>query len=102
EVLLAAIDGFEFQKLRLDAQIAEIKQQLSGGDDASESPAPKSGRKKFSAAARKRMAASQKARWAKIKGGAAPAAKAAAPAPMKPRRSATPLSAWTPMPLFES
>ena len=86
EVLLAAIDGFEFQKLRIDAQIAEIKQLLDGDSAPAAPEAPKAGRKKFSAAARKRMAASQKARWAKIKGESEPSEKAPAAKAGKPKR----------------
>src|SRR5580704_3275203 len=84
EILAAAIEGFEAQKARLDARIAEIRQKLSGG--ASEAPAssaaPASGRKrrKMSAAARKRIADAQKKRWAAVrKESAAPAAKVEAP-----------------------
>ena len=90
ELLIAAIDGFEFQKLRIDAQIAEIQHLLDGESptksEAPKSEAPKSGRKKFSAAARRRMAASQKARWAKIKGESAPAPKAVTSKASKPKR----------------
>ena len=92
ELLLAAIDGFEFQKLRIDAQIVEIQQQLDGDHAGPTAPAleiPKSGRKKFSAAARRKMAASQKDRWAKKKGEAAPTERAAAPA----ERAASPKAA---------
>ena len=31
EILTAAIDGFEMQKTRMDARIAEILQMLDGG-----------------------------------------------------------------------
>ena len=31
-ILLAAIEGFEQQKLRIDVQIAELRAMLSGGD----------------------------------------------------------------------
>ena len=57
EIITAAIDGFEAQKHRIDTQIAELRAILSPGPAETaatpEAPAPK--RKKFSAAARKRM-----------------------------------------------
>lgn len=86
DILAAAIEGFEAQKTRLDARIAEIRQKL-GGVARSEEPAataPENGRKrrKMSAAARKRIADAQKKRWAAVKkesGSPASAAKSAAP-----------------------
>jgi hypothetical protein len=87
EILGAAIDGFEGQKKRIDAQIAELRGMLSGGPvesaAAPETPAKKS---KISAAARRRMALAQKARWAKIKGESAQSAPAATPEPPRPKR----------------
>jgi hypothetical protein len=64
DILAAAIEGFEDQKKRIDAQIAEIRQLLAGG--ATEPTAkPESGkRRKVSAAGRKRMAEAQRKRWA--------------------------------------
>jgi hypothetical protein len=68
EILTAALEGFEAQKKRVDAQIAEIKRALHGGGAvaavSSETAKPK---RKVSAAARKRMAAAQRKRWAAIK-----------------------------------
>ena len=86
EILAAAIEGFEAQKKRLDAQIAELRQQLTGGR-AQPAAKPEAGRKrrKVSAAGRKRMAEAQRKRWAARKqSGAAP--KAAKPAAQKPKR----------------
>jgi len=86
-VILAAIQGFEGQKAQIDQQIAELLGLLSDGSrpvaTAPEPAAPK--RKKFSAAARRKMAMSQKARWAKIRGESQPAV-AASPEPAKPKR----------------
>ena len=31
QIILAAIDGFEAQKLRIDAQIAQLREMLDGG-----------------------------------------------------------------------
>jgi hypothetical protein len=68
EIIHAAIEGFESQKRRIDAQIDELRQLLKDHRAAptvdGESAQP---RRKMSAAARKRIAAAQKARWAKAK-----------------------------------
>jgi hypothetical protein len=81
EVIEAAIAGFEGQKHHIDAQIAELRAMLNGGHAApsarTEATAPK---RKFSAAAVKRMREAQQRRWAKVRGESAPMAKAAAPA----------------------
>ena len=66
EVITAAIDGFEEQKKRINAQIAELRQMLTGGvssDGADLSRATTRGRR-MSAAARARIAAAQRKRWA--------------------------------------
>jgi hypothetical protein len=87
-VIEAAIVGFEHQKTQIDNQIAELRAMLSGGSAEPTAATPEAGpgkRKQFSPAARRRMALAQKARWAKIKGEAEPAAPATTPAP-KPRR----------------
>ena len=68
EILLAAIEGFETQKTRIDAQIAELRQMLEGGSagtTATSKVVP--GKRKVSAAARRRMALGQKKRWAATK-----------------------------------
>jgi hypothetical protein len=70
EILYAAIDGFEIQKARIEAQIAEIRQLLEGAPApaavADESPSP-SKRRKISKAGRAAIAAAQKKRWAESK-----------------------------------
>jgi hypothetical protein len=80
EIITAAIEGFEAQKTRIDAQIAELRAVLTGGstEPAAPSESPTRKRKRFSAASRRKMAMAQKARWAKIKGESEP------PAPAKP------------------
>ena len=69
EIVMAAIDGFEQQKQRIDTQIAELRAMLPGGATGAavslEAPVAK---RRVSAAGRRRMALAQKARWAKIKG----------------------------------
>jgi cell division septum initiation protein DivIVA len=90
EVVKAAIDGFTAQKAQLNQQIAELRTMLNGGSPqaapASE-PTPRRQRK-MSAAARRRIAMAQKARWAKVRGesGSRPA-KVKAP---KPKRRISP------------
>jgi len=91
KIIEAAIDGFEAQKKTIDAQIAELRATLTGTPKASTPAMPtKPGRRKWSAAARKRMKEIQLARWAKIKGKskAAPEAKPAKTARPKPHFSA--------------
>ena len=81
EIINAAIEGFESQKRKLDAQIAELRSMLDGNqpEPAAMVEAGPRKRKKFSAAARRKMALAQKARWAKIKGESGPAQPAIAP-----------------------
>ena len=64
-IINAAIEGFECQKQRIDAQIAELRAMLpgAGNDSASESPANRPSRK-MSAAGRKAIAEAQRKRWA--------------------------------------
>jgi hypothetical protein len=91
-IIEAAIDGFESQKQRIDVQIAELRAMLTGAPETAQEAPAKGMRRKFSAAARKRMREAQQARWAKIKGTApvpaakAPATKTAAKAPAKAAR----------------
>ena len=70
EIIIAAITGFESQKTKIDDQIAELRAMLPGGttQTAATPEAPTGKRKKFSAAARKRMKEAQQRRWAKIRG----------------------------------
>lgn len=89
EILTAAIDGFEIQKARIDAQIAEIRQLLEGSPApaavASEKPSTVSKvsakRRKMSKAGRAAIAAAQRKRWADLK-----KAPAAAEAPKQKKR----------------
>ena len=82
-IIEAAIAGFEAQKEKINAQIAELKALRSGDGSSAPSPAtePKSGTKrKFSAAALKNMRKAQQLRWAKAKGApTAPVTKTAKP-----------------------
>jgi hypothetical protein len=87
EIAAAAIDGYELQKTRIDAKIAELRAMLPAGSTqtAATPEAPTRKRKKFSAASRRKMALAQKARWARIKGESEPSAQSAPEAP-KPKR----------------
>ena len=86
-IITAAIEGFESQKRRIDDQIAELRAMLPGGpgQDATTPAAPGRKRRKFSAAARRRMKEAQKRRWAKIRRESEPPAPAS-PEPAKPKR----------------
>ena len=68
EIIAAAIDGFESQKNRIDAQIGELRVMLNGKHPASAASEPaKRKRRKMSAAGRRRIAAAQRQRWAPTK-----------------------------------
>src|SRR5260370_18608596 len=87
-IILAAIEGFESQKQKLDAEIAALRAMLSGGstEPAATPEAPTLKRRKFSAAARQRMKAAQQHRWAKIKGESEPPSEPVIPQATKPKR----------------
>ena len=65
EIIAAAIAGFEEQKERLNAQIAELRQLLttSAADGSGATPVGR----RMSAAARAKIAAAQRKRWAVAK-----------------------------------
>jgi hypothetical protein len=63
EIFVAAIAGFEEQKKRLNARIAELRQMLSPGATKGSAPVPKE-RRRMSSEARARIAAAQRKRWA--------------------------------------
>jgi len=87
EIIHAAIEGFESQKRRIDSQIEELRQLLNGGSaDTGAESGPPARKRKISAAGRRRMAAAQKARWAKIRGEAEPASSLAATKPARQKR----------------
>jgi hypothetical protein len=88
EVLLAAIQGFQSQKKHIDTQIAELR-QLQNGNRAELAAAPQvraHKRRKFSAAARRRMREAQQRRWAAVRGETQPSKPAAGKAPARKRR----------------
>jgi len=69
DLIAAAVEGYESQKVRIDQRIAELRALLPGG--RTEAPAtpetPKLKRRKLSAAARARIAEAQRKRWAEAK-----------------------------------
>jgi hypothetical protein len=69
EILTAALEGYEAQKTRIDAHIAEIRSLLGGGRTGADSSDAGKPKRKVSASARRRMARAQKLRWKKIKQG---------------------------------
>jgi len=86
DILAAAVIGFEAQKSAIENKIAEIRLMLDGGgSEPATSSETRKPRKKRSAAARRKMALAQKARWAKIKQVSAP--QPARPAAKKPKRT---------------
>ena len=84
ETIAAAIDGYEFQKSRIQTRIAELRAMLSEGQAQPATLEPKKRkRRKMSAAGRARIAEAQRKRWAKIQGESEPSA---TPEPPKPKR----------------
>ena len=81
EILTAAIDGFEAQKSRMDAKIAELRAMLSGGpaEPAAAPPAPKRKKRRLSAAGRRAIVEATKRRWAAIRAEKEKASQAVAP-----------------------
>jgi hypothetical protein len=86
EIIAAAIEGFEAQKKRIDAQIADLRSILIDGitETAAAPEAAPRKRGKFSDATRLKMKEAQQRRWARIKGEAEPATSAVVPT--KPKR----------------
>jgi hypothetical protein len=86
EIITAAILGFEQQMRQIDTKIGELRSLLPGGpaEPTATQEAPARKRKKFSAAARRRMKEAQQRRWAKIRGESEPPEPTQKPA--KPKR----------------
>src|SRR6267142_2627553 len=85
DILSAALEGFEAQKNRIDARIAEILQMLGGSTAPAALTDTGKPRKKRSAAVRRKMALAQRARYAELKQGSA--TQPSAPATKKPKRT---------------
>ncbi len=84
-IITAAIEGFESQKAQIDAQIAELRQMLSGPSaKTAVAPEPaKRKRRKMSAAGRARIAEAQRKRWAASRKASEPSAPKVAPKPKR-------------------
>jgi hypothetical protein len=83
EILNAAIAGFEQQRIHIDSQIAELRATLDGNSAKPTAGTPGPPKRKVSAAARRRMALGQKARWAKLKGTSEPQTETVAARPKR-------------------
>ena len=87
EIIIAAIEGFEAQKFRIDSQIADLRGILDGDRSVPGAGSePEKPRRKMSAAARKRIAAAQRKRWAESKKQAETPARQVIPEALKPKR----------------
>ena len=64
EILAAAVEGFELRKLRIDAQIAQVRQLMNGHQPvaAGKAEPQKRARRKMSAAGRKAISDAQRKR----------------------------------------
>jgi hypothetical protein len=74
-LLAMALVGYEVEKKKIEERIKEIRAKLSGAKLAAKESAPEPGetpkRRKLSKAARQRIAAAQKKRWAEHRNAAA-------------------------------
>jgi|SoiMethySBSTD1v2_1073268.scaffolds.fasta_scaffold1156060_1 hypothetical protein len=87
DILAAAIEGLEARKKRIDAQIAELRQLMTGGSsEPTATPEPGHKPRKMSAAGRKRIAEAQRKRWAAARKESGMAAKTAKPVAKKAKR----------------
>lgn len=66
-IIEAAIDGFEAKKLRIDAQIAELRAMLNGSPVPRATATKTTAKRKMSPATIRRMREGQQRRWAKAK-----------------------------------
>jgi hypothetical protein len=68
DMLAMALVGYEVEKKKIEERIKELRARLGGSKVAAKADAPEAGeghkRRKLSKAARKRIAAAQKKRWA--------------------------------------
>jgi len=85
DIIAAAIEGFEVQKSRIDAKIAELRAMLSGGRTEPVATAEKPRKKRrMSAAGRRAIGEATRRRWAAIRAEKEKANQA--PAPKKTAR----------------
>ena len=84
EIIEAAIEGLEVKKVRIDAQLVELRGMLNGGSSAPPARTTRGGKRHFSEEALRRMREAQQRRWARVRGESQPSAK---PTPaVKPKR----------------
>ena len=89
EQFVALRAALQQEKATIEARLAEITQALSASGAATPVVTTSPGKRHFSAATKAKMAAAQKARWAKLKGEqAAPVTTTAAPTKAKRKYSA--------------
>jgi hypothetical protein len=87
DILVAAIEGFESQKRRLDDQIAELRRMMSATPaQSTAAPPARKGARKLSADARARIGEAQRKRWAAQKAAEPATAATKAPASKRKRR----------------
>ena len=81
EILAAALEGFEAQKIRLDTKITVLRTMLSGGptEPTAKPEAPKRKKRRLSAAGRRAIIEAAKRRWAMIRAEKEKASQVAAP-----------------------
>src|SRR5260370_39062210 len=74
EIIEAAITGFEAQKQRIDAQIAELRAMQTSSSNGSVPRKSSTNKRRMSAAGRRAIAEGQRKRWAAARSGTAPKA----------------------------
>lgn len=67
EVLEMALEGFRLQKLKIDAQMADVQAQLADLEGGTTNLVVLKPKRQISAAARARMGAAQRRRWAAVR-----------------------------------
>jgi hypothetical protein len=87
-IILAAIEGFEAQKKRIDEQVRELRQILNGGPqtEPSETAPPKRKKRRLSAAGRRAIAEATRRRWAAVRAAKERTSKQSAVPPKAVRR----------------
>ena len=90
EILAAALEGFEAQKIRLDTKITVLRTMLSGGpkEPTAKPEAPKRKKRRLSAAGRQAIIDAAKRRWAMIRAERQKASQVAAPKKTAPKKAA--------------
>jgi hypothetical protein len=82
--LEAALIGFQQMRRNVEEKIADIRRQLDSGDGLPAAAPSQTGRRIVSPAARGRMAAAQRKRWAAIKAKSKPSKSVSGKRPLSP------------------